>query len=284
MNRLVPIAIVLLTLVAGCTGTTGPSDSTSAATATNATATDSTTNGTTAGSTTANATTANATRPAWVAANGRVNVQALVDANKKQLQSRGFDLATEFRSTGNHPTLIKRRSRASANFERFRSRVVQTRNGSQTVQHLWVNETMTRALIRNTSEDGTHYRFRSVGSHTHLRRIWLSWYYGQRRLSGLLADATLTVNGTSAVNGTRRYTLVGSNISGYHVRNATLTLTVSADGAIRRMNESGTFTTGGEFAYHYRAHPGVDTVKRPDWVASTPPKASLTNSSNSTPE
>ena len=273
MIRLIPIAVVLLMLTAGCAGTTGPSNSTSTTTVTNTTAS-ATTNSSTTNGTTRNETT-NATRSAWLAANGAVNVPALVKSNKEQLQSRGFDLTTEFCSTGKYPVHAKRHSRASPNFKRFRSRIIWN-NGSKTSDRVWVNETMTQALIQRTTENGTHYRFQTVGPHTRARGMWMSSYYGQNRLSSLLGQATLTVNATRMVNGTRQYTLVGSNISSDVVQNVTLTLTVTQDGAIRRMDESGEFTDGGIFAYHYRARLGVDTVQRPDWVASAPTKANST--------
>ena len=129
---------------------------------------------------------------------------------------------------------------------------------------------MTQALIETTDENGTHYQFRTVGPHTRLRGETMPEYYGENRLPALLGDATLVVNGTNTVNGTKQYILVGSNISSDAVRNVSLNLTVSEGGAIRQMNESGEFTDGGTFAYQYRARLGVETVESPNWVTTAP--------------
>lgn len=269
MSRLVPIAVLLVVLAAGCLGTTGPPESASTTTPTDATT------GTTTDAATTTAPTTDPTGQVapGVTGEGVENATALLAAHATILRERGFEVAYEWRSeTAGESRVLDRRLVATPGLRRFRSEATVTIAGEESVQRSWLDESTTRMLNRIETGDGTEYRTPPVGPvGSEQRASYVSWAAEAHRLADLLQNAEFTVARTNE-SGDRRYVLVADDLpptDSFGERE--VELVVDAGGVVRRLEASGSLPDGGSFSYTYRVvRLGVETVERPAWVANAP--------------
>lgn len=271
MSRLVPLAMVLLVLTAGCIETSNAPDAAGTTETTESLTTTETTRATTAtGPTPA----PNGTLAPGVTGDGIENVSALLGAHAAALRERGFELAVDRRLSADGETRdVDRRTVAAAHLRRVRSRTTSTLAGNRTVRRAWFNETMERMLVRVDARGEVRYHLPTVGSAgSEGRARYVRRFVETRQVADLLRGGEFNVTAVNGSGGDARYTLVGTNFStdGYYGERE-VHVTVSADGVVRVLKATGDTSDGGSFAFGYRVERlGVESVERPDWVAAAP--------------
>jgi hypothetical protein len=261
MPRVVPLLLVALVLLAGCTAAPGAqttSEPTTASPSPGASTTPSVPNGTVA---------------PGVTNDGVENASALLEAHESALRERGFELAVErTMGAGNQTVEIRQRHRVAPNVRQVRTNATSRIAGDRTSYRSWINETMTRMITQTVAGDETRYRVPPVGpagetgrERRHRRIVETD------QTEELLRGGEFEVTGVTT-DGPRLYTLVGAEFpttERYGERD--VRLSVSTDGVIYRLTADGETADGSGYAFNYTLSTlGVDSVERPDWVADAP--------------
>lgn len=272
MARLVPIAVLLVVLTAGCIGTTETPGATDTTTATETTT--ESPHETTPATTTADSTTdpTGALAPG-VTGEGVENTSRLLDAHAATLLDRGFEVAVEWRNDLDGDTYYyERQLVATPGLQRFRSGSTITMASGESVQHAWLDETTT-LLVRVVANDETEYRTNPVGAVGSERRAdFVSWAGEVNRLADLVRDGEFAVTRTNETGDATRYVLAAQDVPATHqFGERDVELTVDEDGVIHRLTATGNLTDGGAFRFTYRVDRlGVESVEEPAWVADAP--------------
>ncbi|MFC6953938.1 hypothetical protein [Halorubellus litoreus] len=269
-RRLVPVLVVALVVLAGCTAPSTPASDTEA-----------TGNGTTTGSigtTTDDATAGNATgplergpTPPGVAANATgggvvANASALLAAHERVLRADGFRATRSSKEAyGDGPM---RNSTAvvvaGPNLTRYRSQETVDRENGTVTYDVWQNETT--AFLRTTADGNTSYQRVD-------RRVDGSELTHPRSLEGVLEDDDLqfSVANVTTRDGRRVFTLTATASAGNEsadATNGTYTARIVVDerGVVSayRVRQN---ATGRDVTHEWTLESLGATPTRPGWVA-----------------
>ena len=271
MNRLVPLAVVLL-VTAGCVGTPVDPGTNSTSTPAGTTSTTETVHET--------AQTTVAVDDSFapgVNATGVTNVSSLLEAHTAALRDRGFRLVvSRTRTGGDGPVFaIEQRTVAEDGLRQYRRATVGQVNGEHHESNQWANATL--ILSRTGNETTTSYDSHDLPEWSNRSRDWRATGITQEGdLRAFLEGGDYSLAKVTHVDGERLATYVATNVTATDSRaqygDRRVEVVVSDAEYIQEVNVSGTLAdSDATFTYEYRVSTlNVEDVSPPQWLADAP--------------
>ncbi|WP_227133417.1 hypothetical protein [Halorubellus salinus] len=261
-RRLVPVLVVALVVLAGCTAPSTPASDTEA-----------TGNGTTADGIDTTTDDANATGPLErgptppgvstdaKAAGVVVNASALLDAHERVLLADGFRATVDSRTAYGPGPMRNATAMVAAGPDAtlVRTESVVHRGNGTVAYEIWQNESTT--LVRTTTNGSS--RIQTLRDDPEERELT-----GASTLEGVLEDLNFSVANVTTEDGRRVFTLTASHAAANTTTNGTYTARVVVDerGVVSAYHVRQN-ATGRDVTHEWTLESLDVTPTRPDWVA-----------------
>lgn len=263
----IPILIVLVIVIAGCAGLSGPTGRPTSPGAGDNTTTSPITNPT--------PTLPSGDLAPGLTSKGVENASKLVEAHTATLSERGFELDIQRRRVNeNGSSEVTYRMTTTPGLERFRQNATGVEPDSLTVRRSWLNASIKRMLVRIDADGETSYRIPPVGpvGNQQARKYLLDRQVHSGWLVEILRAGDFEVSADRENGEVGRYRLVdsdGAMVDAFDFEE--IHATVDANGVVHSLKATGQFRNGDSFTFGYHlVRLGVASLDRPAWVDAAP--------------